>query len=126
MDWAVGDLLKLSVGMSPLDVVLQAIRVVTVKIKSSIRNILGYPQSAENEPLWGLISFDPESSLLRDNPEWNADVILKLLRIFCLIGLLRLLQARKSVINFRIDSGTKCYTRLDAVWWCDQRLAVKD
>ncbi len=60
LDWAVGDLLKLSVGTSPLDVVLQAIRVVTVKIKSSIRNILGYPQSAENEPLWGLISFDPE------------------------------------------------------------------
>ena len=60
LDCAVGDLLKLSVGMSPLDVVLQASRVVTVKIKSSIRNILGYPQSAENEPLWGLISFDPE------------------------------------------------------------------
>ena len=48
LDCAVGDLLKLSVGTSPLDVVLQAIRVVTVKIKSSIRNILGYPQSAEN------------------------------------------------------------------------------
>jgi hypothetical protein len=48
LDWAVGDLLKLSVGMSPLDVVLQASMVVTVKIKSSIRNILGYPQSAEN------------------------------------------------------------------------------
>ena len=48
LDWAVGDLLKLSVGTSPLDVVLQASRVVTVKIKSSIRNILGYPQSAEN------------------------------------------------------------------------------
>ena len=47
-DWAVGDLLKLSGGMSPLDVVLQASMVVTVKIKSSIRNILGYPQSAEN------------------------------------------------------------------------------
>ena len=60
LDWAVGDLLKLSVGMSPLDVVLQASMMVTVKIKSSIRNLLGYPQSAENEPLWGLISFDPE------------------------------------------------------------------
>ena len=84
LDWAEDDLLKLSVSTSPLEVVLQASRPVTVKvkIKSSIRDILVYPQAPENQPFCGLIFSNPESSLLRHNPEWNDDVILKLMQIF--------------------------------------------